>query len=180
MKKDKRNRIKNGPAPRKEEESSANSREPQSEDTDSMKEYPETNTSEQAARKHFEAGNWQHEAEETVNDRERMENLGRKRDEFMQKRGLSRVKQQLVLLWNYLGAVTSGRYKGYSMWAYLEVVACLLYVVSPLDLVPDFFPWVGWLDDIAVVLYVCGLVKEELDKFSLWQVQQHLSAEHTM
>ncbi len=180
MKKDKRNRIKNGPAPRKEEESSANSREPQSEDTDSTKEYPETNTSEQAARKHFEAGNWQHEAEETVNDRERMENLGRKRDEFMQKRGLSRVKQQLVLLWNYLGAVTSGRYKGYSMWAYLEVVACLLYVVSPLDLVPDFFPWVGWLDDIAVVLYVCGLVKEELDKFSLWQVQQHLSAEHTM
>ena len=33
---------------------------------------------------------------------------------------------------------------------------------------------------IAVVIYVCGLVKEELDKFALWQVQQHLSAEHTM
>ena len=72
-----------------------------------------------------------------------MDDLDNKCDEFMQKQGLSRVKRQLVLLWNYLRAVTSGRYKGYSMWAYLEVVACLLYVVSPLDLVPDFFPWVG-------------------------------------
>lgn len=98
----------------------------------------------------------------------------------MQKQGLSRVKRQLVLLWNYLRAVTSGRYKGYSRWAYLKVVACLLYLVDPLDLLPDFIPWVGWLDDIAVVIYVCGLVKEELDKFALWQVQQHLSAEHTM
>lgn len=70
------------------------------------------------------------------------------------------------------------RFKGYSMWAYLKVVACLLYVVSPFDLVPDFFPWVGWLDDIAVVIYVCGLVKEELDQFSVWQARQHLSTEY--
>ena len=110
--------------------------------------------------------------------RERMEDLGNKRDEFTRKKGLSRVKQQLVLLWDYLSAVTSGRYKGYSMWAYLKVVACLLYVVSPFDLVPDFFPWVGWLDDIAVVIYVCGLVKEELDQFSVWQARQHLSTEY--
>ncbi len=180
MEKDKRNRIKNGPAPRKEEKSSANSRELQSEDTDSTKEDPESNTSEQAAQKHFEAGNWQHEAEKIVDDCELMDDLDNKCDEFMQKQGLSRVKRQLVLLWNYLRAVTSGRYKGYSKWAYLKVVACLLYLVDPFDLLPDFIPWIGWLDDIAVVIYVCGLVIEELDKFSLWQVQQHLSAEHTM
>ena len=138
----------------------------------------EENASEQAARDHFEDGDWQREAEETVNDRERMNDLGDKRDEFTQKKGLSRVRQQLVLLWDYLSAVTSGRYTEYSRWAYLKVIACLLYVVSPFDLVPDFFPWVGWLDDIAVVFYVCGLVKEELDMFSIWQARQHMSAEH--
>ena len=138
----------------------------------------QTNASEQAARDHFEDGDWQREAEETVNDRERMNDLGAKRDEFTQKKGLSRVRQQLVLLWDYLSAVTSGRYTEYSRWAYLKVIACLLYVVSPFDLVPDFFPWVGWLDDIAVVFYVCGLVKEELDMFSIWQARQHMSAEH--
>ena len=153
------------------EEESASRSEEQSRNENS------STASEQTAQEHFEAGGWQHEAEETVNDRERMEDLGNKRDEFTQKKGLSRVKQQLVLLWDYLSAVTSGRYKEYSMWAYLKVIACLLYVVSPFDLVPDFFPWVGWLDDIAVVIYVCGLVKEELDRFSVWQAQQHLSTE---
>ncbi len=184
MEKDKRKRTRIGywTTTRMEEESAESRRDAQPDEVDYEEDEQESacehGASEQAAQEHFEAGGWQHEAEETVNDRERMEDLGRKRDEFMQKRGLSRVKQQLVLLWGYLGAVTSGRYKGYSMWAYLKVVACLLYVVSPLDLVPDFFPWVGWLDDIAVVLYVCGLVKEELDRFSAWQSRQHLSTEY--
>nr|WP_122120728.1 YkvA family protein [Alistipes megaguti] len=171
MKEMKRNPIGYRTVTRMEEESaSRNEEQAQAENS--------TTASEQAAQNHFEAGGWQHEAEETVNDRERMEDLGNKRDEFTRKKGLSRVKQQLVLLWDYLSAVTSGRYKGYSMWAYLKVVACLLYVVSPFDLVPDFFPWVGWLDDIAVVIYVCGLVKEELDQFSVWQARQHLSTEY--
>ena len=183
MEKNKRKRTRIGywTTTRMEEESADNRCETQPDEMNYEEEEQEAyahSASEQAAQEHFEAGGWQHEAEETVNDRERMEDLGRKRDEFIQKRGLSRVKQQLVLLWNYVGAVTSGRYKGYSMWAYLKVVACLLYVVSPLDLVPDFFPWVGWLDDIAVVLYVCGLVKEELDRFSVWQARQHLSTEY--
>ena len=135
-----------------------------------------TTASEQAAQDHFEAGGWQREAEETAADEERMADLGGKREEFTRKKGLSRVRQQLVLLWEYLSAVTSGRYKEYSTWAYLKVVACLLYVVSPFDLIPDFFPWVGWLDDIAVVIYVCGLVKEELDIFSIWQARQRMAA----
>ena len=134
-----------------------------------------TTASEQAAQDHFEAGGWQREAEETAAE-ERMADLGGKREEFTRKKGLSRVRQQLVLLWEYLSAVTSGRYKEYSTWAYLKVVACLLYVVSPFDLIPDFFPWVGWLDDIAVVIYVCGLVKEELDIFSIWQARQRMAA----
>ena len=111
-----------------------------------------TTASEQAAQDHFEAGGWQREAEETAADEERMADLGGKREEFTRKKGLSRVRQ------------------------HLKVVACLLYVVSPFDLIPDFFPWVGWLDDIAVVIYVCGLVKEELDIFSIWQARQRMAA----
>ncbi len=123
------------------------------------------------AKEHFESGVWQEEAEKIVTDEERMADLNGKREEFTQKKGLSRIRLQLVLLWEYLSAVTSGDYKEYSTLAYLKIVACLLYVVCPFDLIPDFFPWVGWLDDIAIVLYVCGLVKDELDSFSTWLMQ---------
>lgn len=180
MKEMKRNPIGYHTVTRMEEESVGSSNEHLHEEGDNRKDEQGAssvhNVSEQAAQDHFETGSWQREAEETINDRERMDDLGNKRREFTQKKGLSRVRQQLVLLWDYLSAITSGRYKDYSMWAYLKVVACLLYVVSPFDLIPDFFPWVGWLDDIAVVIYVCGLVKEELDMFSIWQARQRIAA----
>jgi len=40
------------------------------------------------------------------------------------------------------------------------IVAALLYLISPIDAVPDFIPVVGWLDDAAVA----GLVLSYLDK----------------
>jgi len=36
------------------------------------------------------------------------------------------------------------------------VVAALLYLISPLDAVPDFIPFAGWLDDVAVAAMVMG------------------------
>jgi uncharacterized membrane protein YkvA (DUF1232 family) len=40
------------------------------------------------------------------------------------------------------------------------VVAALLYLISPIDAIPDFIPVVGWLDDVAVA----GLVLGYLDR----------------
>ncbi len=31
------------------------------------------------------------------------------------------------------------------------ILAALLYVISPVDVVPDFIPGVGWLDDLVVL-----------------------------
>ena len=36
----------------------------------------------------------------------------------------------------------------------LPVLAAILYVVSPVDVVPDFIPGFGWLDDLVVILAV--------------------------
>ena len=33
----------------------------------------------------------------------------------------------------------------------LPILAALLYVISPVDLVPDFIPGLGWLDDLVVL-----------------------------
>ena len=37
------------------------------------------------------------------------------------------------------------------MWKIILIVLALLYVLSPYDLLPDFFIGLGWLDDLVVL-----------------------------
>lgn len=57
-------------------------------------------------------------------------------------------------LWEY---VTSGQC---SIAEMALVIGVLLYLISPIDAVPDFIPVAGWLDDAAIA----GLVLGYLDK----------------
>ena len=34
----------------------------------------------------------------------------------------------------------------------------ILYVISPLDLIPDFIPVIGWLDDLGVLVWAARQV----------------------
>jgi len=48
-------------------------------------------------------------------------------------------------LWGYL------RDGGVPLWRKLVGVAAVAYLVWPFDLIPDFVPFVGWLDDAGVL-----------------------------
>ena len=117
----------------------------------------------------FENGGWQKEAEQTMNDREKMDELKNKKNKFLNNPALSKIRDSLCLLWRYLEAVTSKRYTDYSVWALTKIVAVLIYVVNPFDLIPDVIFWAGWLDDILAVGYVISLTTEELEKFQVWE-----------
>ena len=117
----------------------------------------------------FENGSWQKEAEQTMGDREKMDELKNKKNKFLNNPALSKIRDSLCLLLRYLEAVTSKRYTDYSVWALTKIVAVLIYVVNPLDLIPDVIFWAGWLDDILAVGYVISLTAEELKKFQLWE-----------
>ena len=43
--------------------------------------------------------------------------------------------------------------------AKVVLAAVAVYLVSPIDLIPDFIPWVGFLDDLVIAAVVVDGVK---------------------
>lgn len=48
------------------------------------------------------------------------------------------------------------------MSSYLLIIGALIYILSPINLIPDIPP-IGWLDDLFVILFVLIRLKEKGD-----------------
>ena len=95
-------------------------------------------------------------------------------DAFMHKAGdipvLGPLVDDIVSMAQLAGAYVRKEYRDIPWTSMISVAAALIYVVSPLDLIPDYIPVVGYLDDAAVVLFVLRAgARRDLDKFKAWQ-----------
>jgi uncharacterized membrane protein YkvA (DUF1232 family) len=53
----------------------------------------------------------------------------------------------------------------------LWIVAALSYLVDPFDLIPDKTPFLGFIDDAAVVEFVVDRTRQTLDDFMTWETE---------
>ena len=63
----------------------------------------------------------------------------------------------------------SGEYTGLPTSTVVAAVAVTIYFMFPIDLIPDFIPVLGMLDDVALVAWFSTSIKEELDRFVEWE-----------
>jgi uncharacterized membrane protein YkvA (DUF1232 family) len=69
------------------------------------------------------------------------------------------------------------RNKEYTEVSYVTVflsVAILLYFVSPIDLVPDFIPMIGGLDDVLLLGFLLKMIDKEIERFLTWEKENDL------
>lgn len=66
----------------------------------------------------------------------------------------------------------NGDYRQISTATIVSGLAVLLYVLSPVDLIPDFIPVVGFLDDLSLISWFVGKFQGEIIKFREWEKQQ--------
>ena len=103
-------------------------------------------------------------------DDEKMEKLFRdfeKKLKLIPKLG-KRASDVAVLL-SMLRAYIKKQYTDVSIATIIAAVAGLIYVVNPMDIVPDFMIGIGQLDDAAAIVLVLQMIQMDLNKYKKWQ-----------
>ena len=114
------------------------------------------------------------EAMDIVENPEKWEEFKLKFESFLKKAEkipvLGGVIDDIVTMFALVDSYVNGEYREVPIGTIISIVAALIYVLSPIDLIPDFIPVIGYVDDVAVVLLVLGFgVNKDLDKYRKWQ-----------
>jgi uncharacterized membrane protein YkvA (DUF1232 family) len=88
------------------------------------------------------------------------------------KEPLAEVWDQLKVMVQMIRAWISGEYKEVPTTSIIAIVAGLMYLLSPIDLIPDFIPVLGYLDDIFIIGVVFTQVAKDLKAFEAWMASK--------
>ena len=88
-------------------------------------------------------------------------------------RGMSGYIDNIESMCRLVKDYADGRYTEVSRKSVLIIASALIYLLTPIDLVPDIIPIIGRLDDIAVVAYVIRTMRVELVKYNVWRSEQY-------
>ncbi len=85
---------------------------------------------------------------------------------------LSRHRADAEQMMSMLQDYWQGKYRETPFWMIALATFSFLYVLKPIDIIPDDLPVIGSLDDAIVMALCFGMVRNELISYRLWQGDQ--------
>jgi len=82
---------------------------------------------------------------------------------------LEEFAKDIKLLFSIIKDYANGTYREIPWVTIAGIIGALLYVFSPIDLIPDFIPFLGLVDDAAVIALCLSGIKKELEKYEKWK-----------
>ena len=76
------------------------------------------------------------------------------------------------IMFAMLKDVKNGNYPNVPWFTIASIVVALLYVFNPFDLIPDFIPGIGYIDDLAVLSISMGWIETDLHKYLDWRLAE--------
>jgi len=121
----------------------------------------------------------QEKAKKLLEDRDKMdrflERLERKLQHIPVVGGmLSEIPILIALVKAYI----EKRYLDIPIGSIIAVVGALIYFLSPIDLLPDFFPAIGLVDDAAVIGVALKLVHDDVKEYKAWREKGNTTTEN--
>ena len=78
---------------------------------------------------------------------------------------ISKLTEKVKLFIRMIRSYVRGDYREVPIKTILLIFASLVYFINPFDLVGDFIPGIGYVDDAALILWVLKSVEEDILKF---------------
>lgn len=83
---------------------------------------------------------------------------------------LETVWEDLVTMIRLVRAYADGSYREIPWGSIVMALGAVLYLLSPVDAIPDFLAVVGFLDDAAVIGFVARKLHDDLETFREWEL----------
>jgi len=113
-------------------------------------------------------------AKKIINDDEKLKKLiedvlKKLKEISSDKKTSAKLNDSLRLFIRIINAYTSKEYT-YVPWKTIcLIVAGLIYFIYPVDLIPDFIPVSGLIDDVALIAWIYESIQEDIEKFLEWE-----------
>jgi uncharacterized membrane protein YkvA (DUF1232 family) len=112
-------------------------------------------------------------AEELLEDKDKMEKFLKRLERKLSKIPLAgKYLKDVPVFISLVRSFINKEYTEIPIGSIIAVVSALIYLFSPIDLVPDFIPGVGYLDDAAVIGLCYKLVHDDLVEYQAWKESQ--------
>lgn len=90
---------------------------------------------------------------------------------------LNRFSADIKLMFSMIRDYWKGNYRDVPWKSIAAIAGALLYVMNPLDFIPDLILGIGFVDDVGVVALCLKLVESDLHKYAAWKEQKEESAQ---
>ena len=113
-------------------------------------------------------------AKKIINDDEKLKKLiedvlKKLKEISSNKKTSAKLNDSLRLFIRIINAYTSKEYT-YVPWKTIcLIVAGLIYFIYPVDLIPDFIPVSGLIDDVALIAWIYESIQDDIEKFLEWE-----------
>jgi len=111
------------------------------------------------------------EAKLTINDEDKFERLVQRLENKLKL--IPRIGEYISDIACMVSLVRSYIKKEYTdipIGTIISIVSTLIYIVSPIDLIPDVAPGVGYIDDIALYVWVLKSIHSDVEEYKKWRI----------
>ncbi len=80
--------------------------------------------------------------------------------------------ENIRMVMRMIQAHFNGTYSSFSTRSILLLIFSLVYFITPVDMIPDIVPVLGFTDDISVLYFVLQSLATDIEKYREWEEAQ--------